>query len=252
MAQRLDQLLVTRGLADDETRARALILAGRVLVNDRADLKAGSQVAESAAIRLKEVALPWVSRGALKLKAALEGRPWGDLTGRVCLDIGASTGGFTEVMLAFGAARVYAVDVGYGQLAWKLQSDPRVVVKDRCNIRLLQPGDLSEWVDFIASDISFISLTLALPPAIACLRPGGYGVVLIKPQFELPRHLIAKGGVVRDPALHQQAIERVRSAGEALGLTTLEILPSPIAGSAGNREFLYCFGHANAGMRITG
>ncbi|MBF0261043.1 MAG: TlyA family RNA methyltransferase [Magnetococcales bacterium] len=240
MRKRLDLLLIERGLAPDEIRAQALILAGKVLVNDRADGKAGSLIAEEARIRLKDPPLAWVSRGALKLKAALESHNR-DLTGLTCLDVGASTGGFTDVMLAHGAARVFAVDVGHGQLAWKLQTDPRVVVMDRCNIRHLRPEDLPTPVDFLASDISFISQTLALPPSVACLRPDGHGVVLIKPQFELPRHLIDKGGVVRDPGLHEQAIAKVRAAGDALGLTTLEILPSPIAGPAGNREFLYCF-----------
>lgn len=241
MRKRLDQLLIERGLASDATRAQALILAGKVLVNDRADGKAGSLIAGEARIRLKDPPLAWVSRGALKLEAALEDRGW-DLTGLACLDVGASTGGFTDVMLAHGAARVFAVDVGHGQLAWKLQTDPRVVVMDRRNIRHLRPEDLPGPVDFLASDISFISQTLALPPSIACLRPGGHGVVLIKPQFELPRDGIDKGGVVRDPARHEQAIGKVRAAGESLGLTTLAILPSPIAGPAGNREFLYCFG----------
>ncbi|MBF0270505.1 MAG: TlyA family RNA methyltransferase [Magnetococcales bacterium] len=240
MAQRLDRLLIARGLVPDEATARGLIMTGKVLVCDRPSLKPGSLIADDAPIRLKDPPLPWVSRGALKLEAALDGCGL-DVTGLICLDVGASTGGFTDLLLSRGAARVFALDVGYGQLAWKLLQDPRVVVMDRCNIRHLQPKDLPEPVDFLTTDISFIALTLALPPAVACLRDGGVGVALVKPQFELPREQIPKGGVVTDPRHHQQAIDQALAVGEKLGLTTIHTLPSPILGPAGNREFLYCF-----------
>ncbi|MBF0340262.1 MAG: TlyA family RNA methyltransferase [Magnetococcales bacterium] len=240
MAQRLDHLLLARGMATDLPTAVGLIMTGKVLVNDHPQLKPGFRVPESALIRLKDPPLPWVSRGALKLVAALEGMAL-DVTGRVCLDVGASTGGFTDLLLSRGAARVFAVDVGYGQLAWKLVQDPRVVVMDRCNIRHLSPRDLPGLVDFLTMDISFMALTLALPAAVACLREEGQGVALIKPQFELPREMVEKGGVITDPLSHQQAIERVQAAGAALGLTTRQILPSPVLGPAGNREFLYGF-----------
>ncbi|MBF0628300.1 MAG: TlyA family RNA methyltransferase [Magnetococcales bacterium] len=240
MTQRLDRLLVARGLVADLATAVGLIMTGKVLVGGRPVVKPGAGVADQVEIRLKDPPLPWVSRGALKLEAALDGCGL-EVNGLVCLDVGASTGGFTDLLLSRGAARVFAVDVGYGQLAWKLVQDPRVVVMDRCNIRQLKPDDLAGPVDFLTMDISFMSLAQALPAAVSCLREGGTGVVLIKPQFELPREMISKGGVVMDPALHQQAIDRVRSVAEGLGLTSRATLPSPIVGPAGNREFLYCF-----------
>ncbi|MBF0439442.1 MAG: TlyA family RNA methyltransferase [Magnetococcales bacterium] len=240
MTQRLDQRLVASGHVPDLTTARGLIMAGKVLVNDRPQVKCGFMIATDAIIRLKDPPLPWVSRGALKLQEALDQCNL-DVTGCLCLDVGASTGGFTDLLLTRGAARVIALDVGYGQLAWKLSQDPRVVVMDRCNIRHLQPKDLPGPVDFLTADLSFISLHQALPAATLCLRPGGSGVVLIKPQFELTREKVEKGGVVTNPLHHQEAIERVQSLAADLELITIQILPSPILGPAGNREFLYCF-----------
>lgn len=215
-------------------------MAGKVLVNDRPCIKPGTPVPVDAVIRIKEPSLPWVSRGGLKLIAAIEFFTI-DLTECICLDVGASTGGFTDVMLTHGAKRVYALDVGYGQLAWKLSSDPRVVVMDRCNIRHLKPDTLPEPMDFLTADVSFISLSQTLPTAIPCLRPGGCGVVLIKPQFELPADKVDKGGVVTNPLWHQQAIERVQTLTLELGLESLGVIPSPIQGPAGNKEFLYYF-----------
>ncbi|MBF0213241.1 MAG: TlyA family RNA methyltransferase [Magnetococcales bacterium] len=240
MAQRLDRLLIARGLVADPATAVGLIMTGKVLVQDRPILKPGTLVPDQAEIRLKEPAIPWVSRGALKLEAAIDALSL-EVTGLTCLDVGASTGGFTDLLLSRGAERVFALDVGYGQLAWKLTRDPRVVVMDRFNIRHLQPKDLPGPMDLLVSDISFISQTMALPPAVVCLKPGGIGVALIKPQFELPRALVPQGGVITDPDHHQQAIDWVRTLGEKLGLVTITILPSPILGPAGNREFLYCF-----------
>ncbi|MBF0178843.1 MAG: TlyA family RNA methyltransferase [Magnetococcales bacterium] len=237
MAQRLDRLLLERGLVADLTVARGLIMAGKVLVDDRPWSKPGTPVPDGAGIRLKENPVPWVSRGGLKLAAALEGAAI-DLAGAVCLDVGASTGGFTDVMLAHGARRVYALDVGYGLLAWKLVSDPRVVVMDRRNIRHLTAADLPEPVDFCSADLSFVSLVQTLAPVVLHLRPGGEGVVLVKPQFELPREKVGKGGVVTDPALHREAIGLVEAEAGRLGLRVVRVLPSPVLGPAGNREFL--------------
>ncbi|MEO5331771.1 MAG: TlyA family RNA methyltransferase [Magnetococcus sp. YQC-5] len=240
MPQRLDQHLIALGLVPDLFTARGLIMAGKVLVNDRPSVKPGVTIPANAKIRLKDPPWPWVSRGGVKLAAAMEACAI-DLTGCCCLDIGASTGGFTDVMLTHGASRVYAMDVGYGQLAWKLVQDPRVVVMDRCNIRHLQPKDLQTPVDFLTADLSFISLSQALPFAIPCLRPGGSGVVLIKPQFELAQDQVEKGGVITNPVAHQAAIQQVQNMAEGLGLQSMRILPSPIPGPAGNKEFLYYF-----------
>lgn len=240
MRQRLDKIMVARGLAASRERAHALILAGEVWVNDLPAPKPGMQLLPDARIRLAGEELPWVSRGALKLLHALEQwsiRP----DGWVCLDVGASTGGFTEVLLTHGAARVYAVDVGYGQLAWKLQQDPRVVSIERSNIRHLEPERIPEPVDFLTMDVSFISLTVALPPALSFLRAGGSGVVLIKPQFEVGRGEVGKGGVVRDPLQHEAAVEKIRLLTQTLGLEARGVLPSPITGPKGNREFLFHF-----------
>ncbi|MBF0294473.1 MAG: TlyA family RNA methyltransferase [Magnetococcales bacterium] len=240
MAHRLDRLLLERGLVADLSAARGLIMTGKVLVNDRPWNKPGTPVPDGAAIRLKEKPVPWVSRGGLKLAAALEACPI-DLTGAVCLDVGASTGGFTDVMLAHGARRVYALDVGYGLLAWKLVSDPRVVVMDRRNIRHLTATDLPEPMDFCSADLSFVSLVHSMAPVVSHLRPGGEGVVLVKPQFELPRDRVQKGGVVTDPLLHQEAIGLVEAEAGRLGLRVVRVLPSPVLGPAGNREFLLHF-----------
>jgi 23S rRNA (cytidine1920-2'-O)/16S rRNA (cytidine1409-2'-O)-methyltransferase len=230
-------MLVQRGLAPTREKAQALILSGQVFVNDQKADKAGRSVAEDAAVRVAE-SLPYVGRGGLKLAAALDAFHI-DLTGCVCLDIGASTGGFTDCMLQRGAARVYAVDVGAGQLDWKLRNDPRVVVRDKVNARYLAAGDIGEPVSFISMDVSFISATMILPQLPALLAPDSRGVVvLVKPQFEVGRGQVGKGGVVRDPALHEQAVEKVASNAVALGFRRAGMIPSPITGASGNREFL--------------
>ena len=309
MKTRLDKLLVERGLAPTRERAQALILAGRVLVDEQKLDKPGHAVAANVPIRLLGSDLRYVSRGGLKLEAALA--HWRiDLAGRFCLDIGASTGGFTDCMLQAGAARVLAVDTGYGQIAQSLRDDPRVTLMERTNARLLSPGDLPPGITFLAVDVSFISATLVLPPVLAALRhgpalnvpPGApplspavgdrvgaalqehnlpvgpfkpvFGlcgeegvwkehdsgpavpanqetgafapegslpleaVILIKPQFEAGRERIGKGGIVRDPAAHQLAIDRVRACVVELGAVDIDVIDSPITGAEGNREFL--------------
>jgi 23S rRNA (cytidine1920-2'-O)/16S rRNA (cytidine1409-2'-O)-methyltransferase len=312
MKIRLDKLLVDRGLAPSRERAQALILAGRVLVSEQKSDKPGHSIDADAPIRLLGSDLRYVSRGGLKLEAALE--HWSiDLTGRFCLDVGASTGGFTDCMLQHGAARVLAVDTGYGQIAHSLRDDPRVTLRERTNARLLAPGDLPPGISFLAVDVSFISATLVLPAVLAALSktPGapplsgapvapsfdatgwlspvfgdrvslvlkghaasrannsetaalkGHGlsravsaadgtgalapegcppqlhaVILIKPQFEAGREHVGKGGIVRDPAAHQLAIDRALACMRSLGASALDVIPSPIAGAEGNREFL--------------
>jgi len=239
MKIRLDKLLVVRGLAATRERAQALILAGRVLVHEQKVDKPGHSVAEDAPIRLLGSDLRYVSRGGLKLEAALA--HWDiDLSNRFCLDVGASTGGFTDCMLQHGASRVLAIDTGYGQIAQILRDDPRVTLMERTNARLLSPGDLPPGISFLAVDVSFISATLVLPAVLAALSGSGAvrAVLLIKPQFEAGREHVGKGGIVRDPAAHQLAIDRVRSCADSLGAQGLEVIDSPIAGAEGNREFL--------------
>lgn len=233
--QRLDQLLVERGLSESRARARALILAGQVLVNGQRADKAGQLVPADSEVRVLE-ALPYVSRGGLKLEAALEG--FGiRVEGRVCLDVGASTGGFTDCLLQRGARRVYAVDVGVGQLDWKLRGDPRVVVREGVNARYLSPEDLGEPVDLAVCDVSFISVTLILPRLVPLLKETGEMVILIKPQFEVGRGQVGKGGIVREPELHRAACARVEEAAAKLGFRS-SMMESPIRGAEGNQEFL--------------
>jgi 23S rRNA (cytidine1920-2'-O)/16S rRNA (cytidine1409-2'-O)-methyltransferase len=299
MKTRLDKLLVERGLAPTRERAQALILAGRVLVSDQKVEKPGHAVAEDVPLRLLGGDLRYVSRGGLKLEAALA--HWQiDLQARFCLDVGASTGGFTDCMLQHGAARVLAIDTGYGQIAQSLRDDPRVTLMERTNARLLNPGDLPPGISFLSVDVSFISATLVLPPVLAAIssasalraavRPASVfapghdlgrsekdvkehgalapdslkghdfsraekgpqenralapegslpleAVILIKPQFEAGREHVGKGGIVRDPAAHQLAIDRVRTCVDALGATNLDVIDSPITGAEGNHEFL--------------
>jgi len=234
---RLDQILVQRGLAPTREKAQALILAGQVFVDEQKADKPGRTVAETAAVRIAE-ALPYVSRGGLKLAAALDAFHI-DLDGCVCLDVGASTGGFTDCMLQRGAARVYAVDVGVGQLDWKLRNDPRVILRDKINARYLAAADIGEVVAFVSVDVSFISATMILPHLPALLAPDARGVVvLVKPQFEVGRGQVGKGGIVRDAALHEQSVEKVATAAKALGFHRAGVIPSPITGASGNREFL--------------
>ncbi len=238
--QRLDKLLVERSLAPTRERAQALILAGRVLVNEQKIEKPGTSVGGDTTVRLLGEDLRYVGRGGLKLEAALA--QWNiNLTGRFCLDVGASTGGFTDCMLQHGAARVLAVDTGYGQIAQKLRDDPRVELRERTNARKLEPGDLPPGISFLAMDVSFISATLVLGPVVQAMQHHGSpveAVVLVKPQFEAGRGAVGKGGIVRDPAAHQASIERVRSSLLSLGATGIECMDSPITGAEGNHEFL--------------
>ena len=248
MRNRLDKLLLERGLAPSRERAQALILAGRVLVNQQKVEKPGAAVDQTATLRVLGEDQRYVSRGGLKLEAALT-RWQIDLKGRYCADIGTSTGGFTDCMLQHGAAGVVAVDTGYGQIAEALRRDPRVSLLERTNARYLKPGDLGSGISFVSMDVSFISATLVLPAVVTAVR-GSSGnafeaVILIKPQFEAGREQVGKGGIVHDPAAHQFAIDRVRSAAEELGASQSEIAESPIlggggvgAGAKGNREFL--------------
>jgi 23S rRNA (cytidine1920-2'-O)/16S rRNA (cytidine1409-2'-O)-methyltransferase len=232
---RIDQLLVDRGLAESREKAKALLLAGSVSVNGQRMDKPGQNVALDCEI---EVAgkLPYVSRGGLKLERALEYFAI-DVAGKVCMDVGASTGGFTDCLLQRGAARVYAVDVGKGQLDWRLRGDPRVIVREGVNARYLTPGDVGEPVDIATMDVSFISATLIVPNVTTALKPDGAMIILVKPQFEVGREQVGKGGIVRDPALHEAACDRVRASVEALGFRAA-IVESPILGAEGNREFL--------------
>ena len=245
MRNRLDKLLFEHGLAPSRGGAQALILAGRVLVNEQKVEKPGAPVEEGAMLRVLGEEQRYVSRGGLKLEAALT-RWQIDLKQRHCVDIGTSTGGFTDCMLQHGAASVVAVDTGYGQVAESVRTDPRVTLLERTNARYLKPGDLPAGLSFVSMDVSFISATLVLPAVIAAVRstgaPGLQAVVLVKPQFEAGRESIGKGGIVRDLSAHQFAIDRVRTVLYELGATQTELTDSPILGGGegakGNREFL--------------
>jgi 23S rRNA (cytidine1920-2'-O)/16S rRNA (cytidine1409-2'-O)-methyltransferase len=232
---RLDQLLVERGLAPSREKARAVILAGQVLVNGQKMDKAGHAVPSGASVELLETPR-YVGRGGLKLEAALQ-HVHIALEGKLCLDVGSSTGGFTDCLLQHGAARVYAVDVGTGQLDWKLRNDPRVVVREQFNARYLTPAEVPEAIGLAVADVSFISVTLILPAIVPLLAADAEMVILVKPQFELERQQVGKGGIIRDPVLHQQASKRVEDAVQRLGFQTA-VIPSPILGAEGNREFL--------------
>ena len=233
--KRLDVLLVERGLAESRQKAQAMILAGEVTVNSAKEAKAGAQVAESARIEVRSRLQRYVSRGGLKLEGALDDFTV-DLSGEICLDLGSSTGGFTDCLLQHGAARVYAVDVNVDQLAWKLQNDPRVVKVER-NARELQPGDIPEPVDLVVADVSFISLTKILAPAVTTAKPGAAFLILIKPQFELRREDVGPGGIVKDKSLHKRAVTSVEEHAKSLGLAILGVAPSRLTGVEGNQEF---------------
>ncbi|HIE51839.1 MAG TPA: TlyA family RNA methyltransferase [Armatimonadetes bacterium] len=233
---RLDCLLVKRGLATSRSRAQATILAGQVWVEGELVDKPGTKVRADAAVEVRGPGLPYVSRGGLKLEHALRAFAL-DVRGWVCLDVGASTGGFTDCLLQHGARRVYAVDVGYGQLHPKLRSDPRVVVRERTNARTLTPDFLPEQVDLATVDVSFISLTLVLPPVWSLLRPPGVVVALVKPQFEAGRGQVGKGGVVRDQAVHQAVLRQLGKFGAEHGWPVVGLTPSPLRGPKGNCEF---------------
>ncbi len=235
---RLDQLLVDRGLAESRARAQALVMAGAVFAGERRLDKPGAQVAADLAVEVRGRDHPWVSRGGVKLAAGLAAFAI-DPVGKICLDVGASTGGFTDVLLTHGAKRVYAVDVGHGQLAWKLREDARVVVLERTNARHLTAGQVPEPIDLIVCDASFIGLETLLPAALALAAPGAALIALIKPQFEVGRGRVGKGGVVRDPALHAEVCDRIRAWLDGLpGWRVLGIAESPITGPEGNKEFL--------------
>jgi 23S rRNA (cytidine1920-2'-O)/16S rRNA (cytidine1409-2'-O)-methyltransferase len=242
---RLDILLVSRGLAPTRERARALILAGHVSVAGQPVTKAGTAVAEDAEITLRQPDHPWVSRGGLKLDHALRVFDL-DVSGALALDIGASTGGFTDVLLTRGAAKVVALDVGTNQLDWRLRTDPRVVCLEGINARYLTPDQLPEDTrrfDIITVDASFISLTYLLPVLPPLLASGGRAVVLVKPQFEAGRTEVGAGGIVRDPAVHERVVKNVEDAAVQVGLRPLAVAESPITGAEGNREFLMLLAH---------
>ncbi|EHH67626.1 TlyA family RNA methyltransferase [Gluconobacter morbifer] len=236
--RRADQLLVDRGLVESRTKAQSLIMAGLAYTGDRRIAKAGDQLPEDAPLSLKGQEHPWVSRGGLKLIHALE--HFGlDPKGRVALDVGASTGGFTDVLLTHGASRVYAVDVGHGQLAWKIRSDDRVVVMEKTNARHLTSDDIPELVGIVVCDASFIGLRTVLPAALSLTTPDAWAVALIKPQFEAGRAEIGAKGVVRDPSVHARVCEEIREWFAAFpGWDVIGIEASPITGPEGNREFL--------------
>jgi 23S rRNA (cytidine1920-2'-O)/16S rRNA (cytidine1409-2'-O)-methyltransferase len=235
--ERLDKLLVDQGLAQSRERARALILAGKVIVDDHRVDKAGARFDPAAELRIKGGDIPYVSRGGLKLEKALRHFPV-DPTGRVAIDVGASTGGFTDCLLQHGAARVFAVDVGYGQLAWKLREDERVVNLERCNIRNLTPEKLNARPSLAVIDASFISLAKVLPGTLDLLADDAEVLALIKPQFEVGRGMVGKGGVVRDLDLQQQVVEAIKELAIALGCRVGGVTESPVLGPKGNREFL--------------
>lgn len=236
--QRLDQLLVDRGLVESRSKAQALVMAGVVFSGERKLEKPGQQVAPDLALEVRGQDHPWVSRGGLKLAHGLEHFEI-DVTDFVGIDVGASTGGFTDVLLQSGAARVYAVDVGHGQLAWKLRSDDRVVVLEKTNARYLTEEQIPEEADIVVCDASFISLKTVLPAAMARAKPGAWLVALIKPQFEAGRENVGKGGVVRDPEVHRAVCDDIRAwLGALADWSVLGIVESPITGPEGNVEFL--------------
>ena len=237
---RLDQILVARGLAQSRDRARALVIAGNVSVDGRPISKAGTLVDEAAEISLRQPDHPWVGRGGIKLAHALDVFQL-TVTGLTALDIGASTGGFTDVLLQHGAAKVVALDVGRNQIDWRLRSDPRVVCLEGVNARYLRPDDLPEGLrsfSIVTIDVSFISLSQILPVVPALLEPDGKVVALVKPQFEAGRADVGAGGVITDPAIHERAVERVKAAAVQVGLEPLALEASPVTGAEGNREFL--------------
>ena len=234
--ERLDKLLVERGLVGSREQGHGMILAGDILVNDQPVTKAGSLVEHQATIRVKSKPLPYVSRGGSKLEKALEEFKI-NVTGKTALDVGASSGGFTDCLLAHGAREVFAVDVGYGQLDWKLRNDPRVKVYEKTNIRYLEVSALPHHAELATIDVSFISLKLVLPAAKKLLVPGGEIIALIKPQFEVGKGKVGKGGVVRSPAEHLRVIEEIKESAARLGYESRGLVESPLLGPKGNKEF---------------
>lgn len=237
--ERLDVILHQRGLAPSREKAQAMIIAGLVMSGDQRLTKAGVKFPDDIDLVIKGKEHPYVSRGGMKLAAALEHFSDINLADAVAIDVGASTGGFTDVLLRSGAARVYAVDVGHGQLDWGLRNDDRVIVLEKTNARHLTAELIPDTPDAVVCDASFISLTKVLPASLALLRPGGVLAALIKPQFEVGKGQVGKGGVVRDPALHQEVQDQIRGwLGDQLGWTVRGIVPSPITGPEGNKEFI--------------
>ena len=237
MKERLDVLLVSRGLAPSREKAKTMIMEGNVFVNNNREDKAGSTFADDCKIEIHGNTLKYVSRGGLKLEKAMT--HFGiTLDGKVCMDIGAATGGFTDCMLQNGASKVYSVDVGYGQFAWKLRQDPRVVCMEKTNIRYVTPEDIDDALDFASVDVSFISLTKVLGPARALLKDNGQMVCLIKPQFEAGREKVGKKGVVRDKAVHEEVINKVIDFALEIGFSIHNLEYSPIKGPEGNIEYL--------------
>lgn len=239
MKKRIDRLLVERGLADTREKAQALVMAGLVLVDGRPATKAGMSVADTLPIQLKAGGSPYVGRGGLKLEGAAKTFSL-DPTGWTCVDVGSSTGGFTQFLLLSGAVRVYAVDVDVKQLEWRVRQDPRVTPVEK-NARFLEPADIGEPADLVTIDASFISLTMILPQIPAILKPGGRCVALVKPQFEVGRDRVGKGGIVKNEADQRAAIDKCIQAGESAGLKFSEQVESPITGREGNREFFILF-----------
>ncbi|MBE6015966.1 MAG: TlyA family RNA methyltransferase [Lachnospiraceae bacterium] len=237
MKERLDVLLVSRGLAPSREKAKTVIMAGDVFVNGQREDKAGTMFDTDVPIEVKGPALKYVSRGGLKLEKAMENFAV-DPADKICMDIGSSTGGFTDCMLQNGAVKVYAVDVGHGQLAWKLRNDPRVVVMEKTNIRYVTPEDIDDTIDFFSVDVSFISLSKVLLPVKNLLTPKGEGVCLIKPQFEAGREKVGKKGVVRDPEVHKEVIETVIDYVTSIGYSVKDLDYSPVKGPEGNIEYL--------------
>ena len=248
---RLDALLVEGGHASGRDKAKALVMAGQVYVNGSKATKAGEEFEQTAALEVRGETLRWVSRGGLKLEKALAAFSI-DLAGAACMDVGASTGGFTDCMLANGATRVYAVDVGYGQLAWKLRSDERVVVWERTNARYLTTEQVAEPLDFASVDVSFISLSLILPVLAKLLRPEGQAVCLVKPQFEAGKAHVGKNGVVRDKAVHQAVVEKVCGFAKDNGFSVQGLDYSPVKGPQGNIEYLLWLTKSEAADALAG
>ncbi len=237
LKSRLDMAMVERGLVESRSKAQALIMARRVRVDGEYETKAGTRTDAESEIEVVELEHPWVGRGGMKLARAIE--EFGiELTGLICADLGASTGGFTDVMLFHGARRVYAIDVGHGQLDVKLREDPRVVNMERFNVRYMEDSDLPEPVDFISIDVSFISLTMILPPSLTILKPDGSLVALIKPQFEVGKRDVGKGGIVRDEEKRRQVVEAITGFAGSQGLEVAGVIESPVKGAEGNVEFL--------------
>src|SRR5208337_2205540 len=237
MKERLDNIIVDRGLASSRERARALIMEGKVFVSGAPVTKAGTMIAPESPVEVSGGEIPYVSRGGLKLEAALKYFNI-SASGKIAMDVGASTGGFTDCLLQHGAAKVYCIDVGYGQLAWKLRQDPRIVILERANIRYLEKEKIPDSVELAVIDVSFISLVKVVPRVLEFIIPGGEVIALIKPQFEVGKGEVDKGGVIKDPSKRERAVSRVKEALQSLGPRIIGVMQSPITGQKGNIEYL--------------